>query len=124
MLYTDVEKMREDFERNEAKFIQYAFYGGRLNGRQFNREQVEAMSDGHTPDYSLNREMGGLCPRKELDNQPRVNGYIGPMWDSIRCVMKDGTVTYDFMVIDQSKVDYSFAVLRYETQNVYEQLSE
>ncbi len=39
----------------------------------------------------------GIFPREELRGQPKMNGYLGPMWD-------DG-------------------VLRYETQEVYNLLS-
>lgn len=117
-----LEEMHED--ENGLMFKRYAFYGGRLNGMELFREDVEAICDGHTPDNTDKRRMGCLCPRAELDKQPTVDGYMGPMYDGVRCVMQDGSVQYDFNVIDQSKVKYRYAVLRYETQEIYDQMSE
>ena len=108
---------------NEVQFTAYAFYGGKLDGEQFPREMVEAMCDGYTPDHSLKRQMGCLVPRKELDNQPTVDGYCGPMWDGIRHILEDGTIKHDFEVIDKTKIRYSMAVLRYETHEYYEAMS-
>ena len=50
-----------------------------------------------SPNYTEQRQRGACVPRKELDNQPKVNGYLGPMWDGDK--------------------------LRYETQEVYDMLS-
>lgn len=107
----------------EILYTVYSFYGGELDGQQYNREFVEEICEGHSPDNSAKRAMGCLCPRRELDKQPRVNGYYGPMWDGIRCVMADGSVKYDFEVVDRTKIDYCFGVLRYETEDVYDILS-
>lgn len=46
----------------------------------------------------IGRNAGAFVPRAELDNQPTLPGYLGPMWDG------DG--------------------LRYETQEIYNQLSD
>lgn len=108
---------------NDVRFTLYSFYGGELDCEQFPREIVEAIAEGHTPDYSTQRAMGCLCPRKELDNQPTVAGYCGPMWDGMRHVMEDGTVKHDYEVLDKTKIRYSMAVLRYETPEYYEAMS-
>lgn len=50
-----------------------------------------------TDDLTESRERGGTVHRKELDNQPMVDGYLSPMWDGGK--------------------------LRYETQEVYDKLS-
>ena len=49
------------------------------------------------------RNNGGFTPRKELDDQPVLNGYLGPMWNGV----KDNQ-----------------AHIRYETQDVYDMMSE
>lgn len=37
---------------------------------------------GYTEDLSNIRNSGrGMCHRAELDNQPEIDGYFGPMWD-------------------------------------------
>lgn len=53
---------------------------------------------GKSEDLSELRNKGYLVHRAELDNQPILPGYLGPMWNG------DG--------------------LRYETQEVYNQLSQ
>lgn len=52
---------------------------------------------GYTEDMTPYRSKGGLCQRKELDNQPIIEGFLGPMWDG--------------------------DMLRYETQELYNALS-
>lgn len=108
---------------NNVQFTLYSFYGGELDGVQFPREMVEAIAEGHTPDYAVGRKMGGLYPRKELDNQPTVAGYCGPMWDGYRHVMEDGTVKHDYEITDTTQIRYSMAVLRYETPEFYGAMS-
>lgn len=100
------------------KYI-YEFHGGMLSGKRFNRRAVEEIAAGHMPDNSLKRSQGVLCGRAELDNQPKVDGYLGPMYDGIRHVLKNGKEKYDFERFDRSQIVRSFAVLRYETQDVY-----
>jgi hypothetical protein len=74
------------------------FVGGKYNGQTMNIEDVEKISNGHrSMDWSKERAMGACVSRKELDNQPLVDGYLGPMWDGDK--------------------------LRYETQEVYDMLS-
>lgn len=52
---------------------------------------------GYTLDRSDERNMGVLVHREELDNLPKFEGFLGPMWDGNR--------------------------VRYETQEVYDELS-
>lgn len=111
------------YTETDVLYMVYSFYGGTYDGQQFHREFMEGIKDGLTADNTLKRAMGCLCPRKELDNQPKVDGYYGPMWDGIRCVMNDGSVKYDFQVLDKTQVVYSFGVLRYETEEIYEAMS-
>lgn len=81
----------------------YEFVGGKLNNRILTREEINKISNELTKDYSKEREMGITVHRKELDNQPMVEGYIGPMYNGI---------------------DYGKIFLRYETQEVYDMLSD
>ena len=106
------------YSKTDVEKVVYAFYGGELNGMQMNNAEVEMIAEGHTPDRSMVREMGGLCQRKELDNQPTVAGYIGPMWDGVRYITKDGKVKYEFEVVDRMQIVSTFGVRRYETQEV------
>ena len=66
-------------------------------------EEANKRACGYTADLTAMRERGALCYRKELDRRPKIAGFCGPMWDSIR---GDGT-----------------AVLRYESASVYELMS-
>lgn len=87
----------------------YEFVGGRYNGMRMPREAVEAIGNGRfSKDWSKERDAGGLVPMEELDNQPLIDGYLAPMWDGIRM---------DPVTMEQ------YAVLRYETQGVYDMLS-
>lgn len=108
---------------SKKQFTLYSFYGGELDGQQFPREVVEQICDGHTPDNTLQRLMGGLCPRKELDYQPTVAGYCGPMYDGTRYVMEDGTIKRDYDIVDKRQVRYTQVVLRYETAEYYNEMS-
>lgn len=55
-------------------------YGGELEGF-YNVQDLWEVATGSTPDWSEWREKGAMVPRKELDNQPKLPGYAGPMWD-------------------------------------------
>lgn len=67
-------------------------------------EEAERLTNKRTEDLSAERARGELVRRKELDNKPRFDGYTPPMWDGTR---NDG----------------EYAVLRYETWEVYDMLS-
>lgn len=75
------------------------FVGGRLNGARIPVSEVceKHCSGEYTEDLSAERARGALVHRAELDNQPKVKGYCGPMWDG--------------------------GELRYETWEVYDMLS-
>ena len=75
------------------------FVGGKYNGWQVPVSYVRAhLGNGRlTEDLSAVRARGGVVHRAELDNQPKVDGYLGPMWDG--------------------------GHLRYETQEIYNMLS-
>lgn len=90
---------------NEDKNIEYLyeFVGGKLNNRILTREEINEISNELTKDYSEERKKGIAVHRKELDNQPTVEGYLGPMYNGI---------------------DYGKIILRYETQEVYDMLSD
>ena len=72
----------------------YEFVGGKLNNRILTREEINEISNELTKDYSEERKKGIAVHRKELDNQPTVEGYLGPMYNGI---------------------DYGKIILRYET---------
>ncbi len=80
----------------------YEFVGGKYNGQTMTKAEVETLSHGLTEDLTHIRQKGGTCQRKELDNQPLVDGYLSPMF---------------------SHIDYGLVYLRYETQEVYNILS-
>lgn len=87
----------------------YEFVGGRYNGMKMPKEAVVAIGNGRfSKDWSEERKVSEYVPREELDNQPLVDGYLSPMWDGIR---------FDPMCLE------TYAVLRYETQAVYDELS-
>lgn len=84
---------------NDSIEFMYEFVGGKYNGQTMTKAEVETISHGLTEDFSHIRQKGGTCHRKELDNQPLVNGYLSPMY---------------------SHIDYGLVYLRYETQEVYD----
>lgn len=85
----------------EIEFM-YQFFGGKYNGQTMTREEIENISSGTTEDLTHIRQQGAICHREELDNQPLVNGYLSPMF---------------------SHIDYGLIYLRYETQEVYNMMS-
>lgn len=101
----------------------YEFHGGDLNGVRYIKEQVELIASGHTPNWEESRKLRRPVPRKELDDQPTVDGYLGPMWDGIRYIV-DGEMKYGFELTEAQKEGLpTVAILRYETQAVYDILS-
>lgn len=56
--------------------------GGEFNGVYTRKDIMERFHNGkYTKDLSKLRKMGFICHREELDRQPLINGYLGPMWD-------------------------------------------
>jgi hypothetical protein len=83
----------------------YELVGGEYAGT-YTEEEVKALpcfSGRYSRDWSKERAAGGFVHRAELDNKPQLDGYLGPMMGGYR----------------DSKM-----VLRYETQDVYDRLSE
>ena len=101
----------------------YEFIGGYLNGHKLQHEEVEQIATGHTPYRGRERALGGLVPREELDGQPTVKGYLGPMWDGTRYEV-NGQLRSDWQLTEEEKAGKEpIAILRYETQEVYDMLS-
>ena len=88
---------------NENIEFMYEFVGGKYNGQTMTKAEVETLSRGLTEDLTHIRQKGGTCQRKELDNQPLVDGYLSPMF---------------------SHIDYGLVYLRYETQEVYDKIPD
>lgn len=101
----------------------YEFIGGALPNRFYVRSEVEEMAIGHTPDRSRERLAGRIVPRKELDNQPKVAGFVGPMWDGERYLLTDGRLVYTFEQVNLESVAEIVGIIRYETQEAYDILS-
>lgn len=96
------------------------FVGGRFDRQNVSIETLEVRGNGRrTQDMSEYRAKGRTVQRAELDNQPIVDGYIGPMWDGVRYVV-DGKLRYSFEVSEEVKATVEpIGILRYETQEVY-----
>lgn len=72
--------------------------GGSLQGKYTRKDIIEKFCIGkYTQDCSEVRARGIIIQRKELDRQPKIPGYVGPIWDN--------------------------GILRYETPEVNEVLS-
>ena len=94
------------------------FVGGKRHGQRFDMEIAELFSNGKSEDLSELRAQGVLVHRAELDNKPTFEGYLGPMWDGIRYNGKS-----EWQATDKDKAMYEpVAVLRYETQEVYDMM--
>ena len=73
------------------------FVGGRYHGCYMTHEELKAAGNGKfSLRWSALSEHNPLTENLDLEDQPLVDGYIGPMWDGGR--------------------------LRYETQEVYDAL--
>ena len=80
----------------------YEFIGGHLADKKRTREEVEQIATGHSRNWSRERSQGGRCPRAELDDQPTVAGYVGPMWDGLRYEI-DGELRSDWDLTEEEK---------------------
>lgn len=101
----------------------YEFVGGPLSGQKKQHEEVEQIANGHKPYMGQYRAMGYPVQREELDGQPTVEGYIGPMWDGLRYEV-DGRLKYDWELTEEQKAGKEpIAILRYESHEMYEKLS-
>lgn len=101
----------------------YQFVGGPWNGMTITEQEARKEAAGISPDLSPIRAQGGLVHRPELDNQPTFKGYLGPMWDGLRWI-HGGKLSYEWETPAAVKANQSpYAVIRYETQAVYDLLS-
>jgi hypothetical protein len=82
----------------QTRELKAMFVGGRYNGMTYSVTELYEQTDKFTDDLTKIRKLGGMCHRKELDNQPIIEGYLSPMWDGDK--------------------------LRYETQEVYNRMSK
>jgi len=86
---------------NNVEYL-YTFSGGNLSGKTLTRKEIDKIANGKTQDMYKEIEQGITVHRKELDNQPTVNGYLGPMF---------------------GKIEFGKIYLNYETQEIYDMLS-
>lgn len=104
----------------------YEFVGGELNGKMWHYASLEVrdLISGYNNDLSVARARGRLCQRAELDNQPLVDGYYGPMYGGMRYEI-GGELKYDFMCSESEKKAASgvYHVIRYESPEAYDMLS-
>ena len=101
----------------------YEFVGGPLAGQMKQLEEVQQISSGNRPYFDRERAMGYRVPREELDGQPTVEGYVGPMWNGRRYEV-DGHLVYDWESTEEEKAGKEpIAILRYESHEMYEKLS-
>lgn len=101
------------------------FVGGRFDRQNVSLSELEGMGNGErTRDMSEYRAKGRCVGRAELDNQPIVDGYIGPMWDGVRYEV-DGKYLYSFEASEEIKATVEpIGIIRYETPEVYNLLSQ
>ena len=85
--------------------------------------QAENMTDKRSRDWSEERKRGACVPRADLDNRPVITGYLGPMYDGER-YMVDGVLRSNWELSDMDKLGREpVVILRYETQEVYDMMS-
>jgi hypothetical protein len=63
----------------------YQLCGGEYSGKmwQFAALEIRGLIKGYNPDKKAQRKAGMLVYREELDNQPHIKGYAGPMYNGI-----------------------------------------
>jgi len=66
------------------RFI-YELCGGEYSGKmwQYAALEIRGLITGFNPDKKAQRAAGMLVYREELDNQPHIKGYCGPMYNGI-----------------------------------------
>jgi hypothetical protein len=116
MTYAEMKK-RTDTD----KFL-YHLVGGEHTKRLFNFTELVNFFpvDRLHHNYTAERAAGRCVPREELDDQPEVRGYLGPMWDGERYLV-DGVLksAWELPKDQRETVTPDFYVIRYETQEVY-----
>lgn len=68
------------FKPNTVKAVSVNRTGG-LQTEYLDYSLVRANAKAFTKDMTEYRNNGGLCHREELDDQPLLENYLGPMWD-------------------------------------------
>lgn len=112
-------------KRESYKGFVYQLVGGVYGGKTFNYHELEVrgLIKGYSENLSYERENGRVVHREELDDQPKVDGYLGPMYDGVRYIV-DGKMKYAFDCTDEEKASCkTLHVIRYETQEAYNMLS-
>lgn len=121
---TNVLGMAEYFDKveREMTFLCH-FVGGPRNGQYIPVGIAEVMTAERSADKSKERAAGRLVHRAELDNRPVFQGYLGPMWDGIRYEV-DGKLKSDWAIPEFDQIGLEpIGILRYETQKVYDAMS-
>lgn len=112
-------------KKESYKGFVYQFVGGVYGGKTFNYHELEVrgLIKGYSENLSAERANGRVVHREELDDQPKVDGYLGPMYDGVRYIV-GGQMKYGFNCTEEEKASSrSLCVIRYETPKVYETLS-
>ena len=84
--------------------MKYQFVGKGYVNTFSNLADIPYAITGYTEDYTVARRNGACVHRQELDNRPEFKVFLGPMWN--------GTT------------EEGEPIFRYETQEVYNLLSE
>lgn len=103
----------------------YEFVGGEYNGKMWRYAALKARNliKGYSADLSEKRAKGVLCKRAELDNQPIIDGYMPPMYDG-KIYLVNGNLKSEWQCTDEAKANCEFFhVIRYETEEVYDMMS-
>lgn len=111
-------------ELDTSKYL-YEFVGGEYNGKMWRYAALEVRNiiSGYRKDNSELRAKGVLCARQELDNQPIVKGYMPPMYDGVRYLV-DGKLKDKWHITEKQKEQAEIVhIIRYETEEVYDMMS-
>lgn len=103
----------------------YQFVGGELDGLilSYQTLKLKNVINGYSEDLTEKRNKGFLCKREELDNQPIIKGYLGPMYGG-DCYLVHGQIKKSYKCTDEvKKHNKHIHIIRYETQKVYDMLS-
>lgn len=93
----DMERIRQAQDGSHAVKMQAFFAGGKYNGMTVSHDKLKEMGNGtFTIRWSQLNEHNPLTVNLKLEDQPMVDGYLSPMLDG--------------------------GMLRYETQEVYDQM--
>lgn len=84
------------------KYI-YQFCGGDYNGKLWKYPALEVRNiiAGYNPDKKKQRAVGMLVYREELDNQPIIKGYCGPMYNGIDRETGKHIIRYESVAVNR-----------------------